>query len=216
MSIIDELEYKDKVKRTDVLTEDLRDHLIRNTKDFKRSWVELGRGLYTVYRDKLYYTWGYEKFDNYTESELGIRKPTALKMLKSYFFLEQEEPEYLKGEYASERGANTIPDCDAVNVLRLAKRNKELTKGDYIKIKKDIFENGKDAASVRKDLTALMRERKEVDPDEEREERNRTAVKRLVGAIKLFQKDMEALKLLNDDLVKEAYDLMNKLEAEVA
>lgn len=69
---------------------------------------------------------------------------------------------------------------------------------------------------MRKDLTALMRERKEVDPDEEREERNRTAVKRLVGAIKLFQKDMEALKLLNDDLVKEAYDLMNKLEAEVA
>lgn len=109
MSIIDELEYKDKVKRTDVLTEDLRDHLIRNTKDFKRSWVELGRGLYTVYRDKLYYTWGYEKFDNYTESELGIRKPTALKMLKSYFFLEQEEPEYLKANTLRAAGPTRFP-----------------------------------------------------------------------------------------------------------
>jgi hypothetical protein len=50
----------------------------------------LGQNLYTAWRDKLYYTWGFEKFEDYTQEELGFKKQLAIKLLKTYFFLEQE------------------------------------------------------------------------------------------------------------------------------
>ena len=62
---------------------------------------------------------------------------------------------------------------------------------------------------------ALLRERKPVDPEEERDKRNEAAIRRLYNALNLFDKDMGALKLLPDDIVNEAKELMNKLEKQL-
>ncbi len=207
---------KKQQKIPDVLSDTLREQLLQYAKDFKTSWVNLGQNLYSVWRDKLYYTWGYEKFEHYTQEELGMQKPLAIKLLKTYFFLEQEEPAYLKEEFTQSRSPVAVPGYEAVNILRLAKKNKDLNKSDYIKLKKDIFENGKDAAAIRKDLTALIKERKVVDPEEERERRSELTVRKLLNAIRLFTKDAEALKLLPANLITEAEGLMEKLEAEIA
>lgn len=203
-----------KQRQPDVLSTTLRDQLVQYSKDFKTSWVNLGQNLFTAYRDKIYYTWGFEKFEDYTEQELGLTKQISLKLLKTYYFLEEEEPQYLQTAF-TERGPDSIPSFDAVNILRGAKKNKDLTKDDYSKIRKDIFENGKDAAEVRKDLTALMKERKVVDPDEEREKRNVQTVRKLLSAIRSFKKDAETLKLLPDELIEEADGLMQKLQQEI-
>jgi len=207
---------KKQKKIPDVLSDTLREQLLQYAKDFKTSWVNLGQHLYSVWRDKLYYTWGYEKFEDYTQEELGMQKPLAIKLLKTYFFLEQEEPAYLKEEFAQTRPPVAVPGYEAVNFLRLAKNNKELNKSDYIKFKKDIFENGKDVALIRKDLVALMKERKVVDPEEERDKRSELTVRKLLNAIRSFQKDAESLKLLPADLIKEATGLMKKLEEQIA
>ncbi len=205
-----------KLRRTpDVLSENLREQLVIHAKDFKTSWIALGQTLFSVWRDKLYYTWGYEKFENYTEEELGLNKSLAIKLLKTYYFLEEEEPACLKEDYAQSKEAAVIPSYEAVNVLRLAKKNKHLTKGDYVKLRQDIFEKGKDVSEIRKDLTALIRERKVVDPEEEREKRNTLAVRKFLYAFDSFKKDMEVLKLLPDDLIEEVSGIMNKLEAEI-
>ena len=71
---------------------------LRSAKNFKTSWVELGRALYTVWKDKCYKAWGYITFDAYTAKEIGIKKQTAMKLLKSYYFLEKEEPAVLNEE----------------------------------------------------------------------------------------------------------------------
>ena len=65
----------------------LRYHILESAKSFKTSWVELGRSLYSVWKDKLYKEWGYSTMDAYTGKEIGIRKQTAMKLLKSYYFL---------------------------------------------------------------------------------------------------------------------------------
>ena len=70
----------------------LRYHVLESAKNFKSSWIELGRSLYSVYKDKLYKAWGFNTFDAYTLKEIGIKKPTAMKLLRSYYFLEKEEP----------------------------------------------------------------------------------------------------------------------------
>ena len=192
----------------------IREMVRDNSKEFKTSWVNLGRVLYTVWKDKLFKGWGYEKFENYITKEVGIRKQTAVKLLRSYFYLEREEPAYLKEGFSTERDASIVPGYEEVNVLRLAKDNKDLPKSDYVHLKKAVFENGKDALTVRKDLTQMMKQRKELDPDEEREKRSLAAVRRFVNAFRSFKRDMDALKLVPAHMLREAEEVIQKIERE--
>lgn len=196
-------------------TESLRFHILNNAKNFKSSWVELGRALYSVYKDKMYKEWGYSTFDIYTVKEIGIRKQTALKLLRSYMFLEKEEPQYLRKEYLEETDAAKVPSYESVDVLRQAKNKKVLDKEDYEHIKKEIFEDGKDALIARKDLTALIRERKELSPQEALEKRRSATVKRLVSVLKSLKKEAELLKLLPAALLKDTAQLISRIEEEV-
>ena len=200
------------MKNPNMLAEDLRLQLAEQAKAFKTSWVYLGQGLYSVWRDKLFHGWGHEKFEDYVATELGLKKPLAMKLVKTYFFVEQEEPAYLKKEFSEAREAAVIPSYESLDVLRLARRNKDVNKEDYVKLRKAVFEKGKDDAAVRKDLTAMIRERKPVNPEEEREQRQQQSIKKFVTALKSFHQDMETLRLIDADIVQEAEELLKKLE----
>ena len=113
----------------------LRYHVLESAKNFKSSWIELGRSLYSVYKDKLYKEWGYSTFDAYTLKEIGIKKPTAMKLLRSYYFLEKEEPAYLKKDYTETADTAKLPSYEAIDLLRKAKDKKSLGEDDYTKLK---------------------------------------------------------------------------------
>ena len=194
--------------------DDLRRMVVESSKEFKTSWVNLGRVLYSVWKDKIFKRWGYEKFESYITKEVGIRKSTAVKLLRSYFYLEKEEPRYLQEGYAEDTEAAAIPAYETVNVLRLAKDKKDLPQQEYLNLKKAVFEKGKDAPTIRKDLTQIMKQRREIDPDEAREERSLAAVKRFLTAYKSFKRDMETLKLIPAPLLRETEDLIRKIEKE--
>ncbi len=202
-------------KRPDVPSELLRSQIRKHSKSFKTSWVNLGQALYSVWKDKIFYVWGYDKFEYYVEQEVGLPKQLSLKLLKSYFFLEQEEPDYLKREFNEACDASKVPGYEAVNVLRLAKQRKDLLKDDYLKLKRAVFDKGKNASLVRQDLMAIIRERKAIDPEAERDKRNELAIRKLVNALNSFKMDMEVLKLISDDIVDEANQLMIKLEKQL-
>lgn len=202
-------------KRPDVPSELLRSQIRKHSKSFKTSWVNLGQALYSVWKDKIFYVWGYDKFEYYVEQEVGLPKQLSLKLLKSYFFLEQEEPDYLKREFNEACDASKVPGYEAVNVLRLAKQRKDLLKDDYLKLKRAVFDKGKNASLVRQDLMAIIRERKAIDPEAERDKRNELAIRKLVNALNSFKMDMEVLKLISDDIVDEAKQLMTKLEKQL-
>ncbi len=208
--LLDSLEQKMK----DMDENSIRYHILQNAKDFKTSWIELGRALYTVSKDKLYKEWGYSSFDIYTAREIGIRKQTAVKLLRSYYFLEKEEPAYLKKEYIESNSPNAIPSYESVDVLRQAK-NKKVDEDDYATIKKDVFEKGRDAREIKKDLTALIRQRDELEPEEARGKRKFTTVKRFLSLLKSLKQEIEVAKLLPAQILKEAEMLIKKLEAEI-
>lgn len=193
----------------------MREQIVGYSKDFKTSWIHLGRLLYAAHEDKLYHKWGFEKFEHYAEREVGLKKTTCMKMLKSYIFVENNAPKYLKEEYAQSRTARHVPGVDEVNVVRLAGNRKELNKEDFQQIKTAVFEKGKEASVVRKDLAAIIKERKFVDPEEEREQRNELALKRLCESLKNFEKDAETLQLCSADLIEEARKLKDKLQSEL-
>jgi len=193
-----------------------RYQILASAKDFKTSWIELGRALYAVYKDKMFKEWGYATFDTYTAKEIGIRKQTAMKLLKSYYFLEKEEPQYLRADYVNSAEVSLVPSYESVDLLRLAKSKKELDNQDYDSLKKEIFQKGKDARQVKKDLTNLIRQRQQLQPLEAWEKKKFTKVKRIISVLKSLKQDVEISKLLPASILREADDLISKLEAEVS
>ncbi|MBF0594233.1 MAG: hypothetical protein HQL22_04630 [Candidatus Omnitrophica bacterium] len=216
MSIIDQEERISKLKRMDNPTsKELRVRAAEGAKDFKASWVSFAQTLNSIRQDKLYEYWGYEKYEHYSERELGIKKAMALKLVKTYQFVEQQEPAYLKESFTEEREPAVLPELDAINVLRLAKNRKELTKQDFQDLRKQVFDKGCNAGLVRKDLMSMLKERKQVDPDEEREQRNIASLRRFLNAIRSFKKDAEALKMVKADVLKKADELFRDLESQL-
>ncbi|MFH1868115.1 MAG: hypothetical protein ABH843_04000 [Candidatus Omnitrophota bacterium] len=194
---------------------DIRHIILENAKGFKTSWINLGQALYTAWKDKLYKNWGYDKFDTYTSKEIGIRKQTALKLLRSYYFLEKEDPLYLKKEYNKEADTATVPTYDSVNVLRLAKNRKDIDREDYANIKKNILEKGKDAPSARKDLTALIRQREELQPQEAWEKKKTALLKRLLSTLISLRVEAKATKMISIQTLKDTDKLITQLESEM-
>ena len=194
----------------------LRYQILQTAKNFKTSWIELGRALYSVWKDKQYKEWGYLKFDTYVTKEVGIRKQTAVKLLKSYYFLEKEEPDYLKADYAQASDAAKLPGYESIDLLRLAKNKKTLNEDEYNNLKKDIFEKGKDPHQIRKDLTAMIKQREELDPEEARQKRKIAKIRRFLGILKSLKEEIELSKLVSSPVIKEAANLIKKLEAELA
>ena len=193
----------------------LRYRVLNCAKEFKTSWIELGQALYSVSKDKMFKEWGFNTFEAYISRELGIRKGTAMKLLRSYYFLEKEEPQYLESGYAQEAEAVSVPTYEAIDVLRKAKNNKELDAQDYARLKKEIFEEGRDVKEVRKELTALIRERKEPDPDQARQQRRLATVKRFLSVLKSLKQEISIAKLVPEKIVKEADDLIKNIESEI-
>lgn len=194
----------------------IRHRILQSAKSFKTSWIELGQSLYAAWKDRLYKEWGYITFDAYVAREIGIRKQTALKLLKSYCFLEKEEPSFLKKDHTDPASASKIPTYESVNVLRQAKGKKSVDEKDYERLKKEVLEMGRDDRDVKKDLTALIRERKEADPEEARENRRRASVKRLLGTLKALRAELEASKMLPAGILKETSGLISKIESQMS
>ncbi|MDP2927344.1 MAG: hypothetical protein Q8N80_00880 [Candidatus Omnitrophota bacterium] len=193
----------------------LRYHILESAKNFKCSWIELGRSLYSVYKDKMYKEWGYVSFDIYVSREIGIRKQTAMKLLKSYYFLEKEEPQYLKNEYAASTQPAHLPSYESVNILRQAKNNKGLDENDYRDLKKEIFEKGRDAQELKKNLGVIIRQRQELDPEAAQEKRRHSALKRLLGQLRLLKQEVAVLKLLPVPLIKDLDNLIKNIDQEI-
>ena len=194
----------------------LRYQILKSAKDFKTSWIELGRALYSAWKDKMYKEWGYGTFDAYSSKEIGIRKATAMKLLQSYYFLEKEEPLYLQKDYTESTQASVIPNFESVNMLRLAKNKKSLDENDYISLKKKVFEKGEDAYEIKKDLTTLIRQREELEPEQAWEKKRVVTIKRFLGTLKSLKREMEFSKLVSAGILKQADSLISKLEAEVS
>lgn len=201
-------------KMTGLDTESLRFQILNNAKNFKTSWIDLGQALYSVWKDRLYKDWGFLTFDAYTSKEIGIRKNTALKLLKTYYFLEKEEPHLINKDYVNTKDAAQVPSYESVNMLRLAKR-KQLDEEDYSRFKKDILEKGRDAREVKKDLTALIKQREELEPEEARKKKREATIRRLLSSLRSLKTEIEVTKVLPSDVLKQTKMLIDRIESEI-
>ncbi len=193
----------------------IRYHVLETARNFKSSWIALGQALFSVWKDKLYKNWGYMTFDAYTSKEIGIKNQTAVKLLRSYRFLEHDEPGYLKLKLSEDTDPSSMPDAESVNILRLAK-NKKLDPHDYNSLKDKVLEKGQDRKEVKKQLTQLIREREELDPASAREKKKTITIKRLLGTLKSVHNEAKILKLLPAKTLNQLTGLIEEIESEIS
>ncbi|MCM8813240.1 MAG: hypothetical protein NC924_04810 [Candidatus Omnitrophica bacterium] len=195
----------------------LRYEILTCVRKFKSSWMELGQYLVSVHRDKLYKEWDYLTFDAYCVKEVGIRKETAQKLLRSYFFLEQEEPEYLKKEYAEQADVRKIPSFEAVDTLRQVKNNKRLSEEAYTQMRQKVLEDGGADKEVKDVYRQMMKNAQEAaaDPEEERKKRRGQYVRRMLGALASLRRELEANNFLSGKILKDLDVVINEIEEEL-
>ena len=181
---------------------------------FKSSWIELGQVLFSVYKDKLFKDWGYLTFEAYCSKEIGIKQTTAMKLLKSYSFLEHEEPSFLKPESFDDRKPSQIPSYESVNALRLAKQSDRLSEGDYESLREEVLDNAKEDVEVKKKIRYILKSNAPKDPIEQKEDRKSQLMKRLVIGLSSSRNELKNLSCPEKILKKidELVDLLSDFQ----
>jgi len=125
-----------------------RVELLRRTRRFKASWLELGEALAEVKRDKTWERWGYESFEAYAKAELKLRMDTVEKLTGSYMFLHKRAPEVLRRDPLE----HVTPSYQAIDFLRRAEEKAEqdesVPEGTIVDIRKKVLEEGVPVATV--------------------------------------------------------------------
>jgi len=190
--------------------EKIRNQVLAVARDFKNSWRNLAKTLSVVWANKFYKQWGYENFDSYTAKEIRIRKHTAMKLIHSYQFLKQEELGYPQNE-PQDKEENAMLSLEAVNTLKRAK--KQLSDSDYKRVKESLLKEKKDVGQVKKDLTALiMNRRKDVDVEKERTKKSKVIINNFLQTLNTFKSDVESLKLLPGLITQDIDALIEKIK----
>lgn len=196
--------------------EALREKAVELARKHKASWIELGQCLFSVHRDKLYKGWGYLTFEAYCQKDLGIKQATAAKLLRSYSYLEKEEPRLIRAAETDDVKPAAVPHYESVNLLRLAKENESIPSRDFEKIRDAVLVSAKEPKEVRAQVKKILSEQAgPEDPAEARRMKRNSAVKRVMTVLQMAKKELEHEKLLPDYLLKQMNDLLEKLKDQV-
>ncbi len=198
--------------RSIMANDELRDKTLDVARRHKASWIELGQYLFSISKNKLFKEWGYLSFEAYCVKELKIREATASKLLKSYMFLEKEEPRMVRPEYVAEEEPKKIPDYESVNLLRLAKQNQHIPVQEFAELRHDVLDEAKDFRDVRAKVKTIVQEHKAKDTSESKEVKRNSVIKRLIGFLNGARTQLESENLVPDYVIKQIETLASRLE----
>jgi hypothetical protein len=115
--------------------------VLRLTRRFKASWLELGEALAEVKRNTSWERWGYPTFEAYAKGELKLRSDTVEKLTGSYMFLHKSAPEVLRRD-----PLEPIPTFQAVDYLRRveekAAEDDSIPQETLVDVRKQILDEG--------------------------------------------------------------------------
>jgi len=195
-----------------VIEEEIRGKTLQTAKSYKASWIELGSYLQTIYKDKMYKNWGFLAFETYCKKELGMKEAMASKIIKSFAFLEAEEPKLTKPEFFQEEKSQPVPDLDALNTLRLAKQNKNIPEKDYDDIRESVIEKGAGQQEIRAKVKKIIEETQDTESLDFKKSKRNAVLRRALSSLIAVQRECAQTKLVPDYLIKQISDLAVKIE----
>ncbi len=191
--------------------DELRVHVVRRARDFKRSWVMMAEALVEVRNRESYVEWGYDNFYTYCSLELQIKQATADKLTGSYVALKRHAPSVLKRDGLNDR----IPTCDAVDYF--ARALQKAPEGDEPRavdqevvdeLKHAVFEEGAPVTELRKRFNPVL------NPKPEGAEQI-DAIRRATAATRRLERMVEEIDGLHRPTVRAALDSLEALREEL-
>lgn len=189
----------------------LRYEALEAARRFKVSWIDLGRVLWTVQKEKKFREWGYLTFDAYCVKEVGIRAATAKKLLHSYFFLEKEEPSILK-RLTSQSSPAQLPSPESVQILRSLKNRSQVGSEDYERVRSKVLEEGKEAPEIRREVRTLLESAAPPLSEEAETARTKSALRRMISTLRAIRHRLSEADWVPKKLLDEIEGLVKKLE----
>lgn len=135
--------------------EGIRCKALISLRDFRAAWVELGRYLTDIAYGGDYKEWGYDDFEVYCASELGLKKPTVKKLMVSYNYMKSYEPEKLIA--ATESKDVSIPDYQTLELLKKARERDDIEEEEKEELHRIAFEGDVDQTNFRKEVKDRMK-----------------------------------------------------------
>jgi len=192
--------------------DELRVHVVRRAREFKRSWVMMAEALVEVRNRESYLDWGYEDFYTYCSLELQLKQATADKLTGSYVALKRHAPSVLKRDGLNER----IPTCDAVDYFAKALQKNPSNDGGERAVAEEVvdelrhavFEEGAPVSDLRKRFNPVFNPKPAGAEQMDTLRRATAAVRRLERTIEEIEglprptvrASLEALEALREDL----------------
>jgi hypothetical protein len=121
-----------------------RAEMLRRTRQFKSSWIDLAEALTESRRRNDFRRWGYDSFEDYTRRELLLKQETVDKLTGSFLFLKKRAPEVLSRDGLQ----RTIPSYQVVDFLRRAETESEAPESTVEQLRKRVLEDGAGLPSV--------------------------------------------------------------------
>jgi hypothetical protein len=122
--------------------------MLRLSRRFKTTWVELGEALTRVKKAEAWKRWGYESFEVYAKNELKLRGDTVEKLTGSFMFLHRRAPEVLTRDPIE----TTLPSYMAIDYLRRVEEKAEaddsIPKAAVEEVRHKILDEGQPMAKV--------------------------------------------------------------------
>lgn len=140
----------------------LRHQVLSSLRQFRASWVELGRLLNEVVYGGDYKEWGYDDFEVYCARELGLKKPTVQKLMVSYNYMKKYESKRLEDfETATPEDSGnfsrTIPDFQTVELLDKVRRRDRLPEEEMGELHRKAFDGEVEEPELRKELRQALK-----------------------------------------------------------
>lgn len=203
--------------------DDLRVHVVRRAREFKRSWVLMAEALVEVRNRESYVKWGYDDFYAYCSLELQIKRATADKLTGSYIALKRHAPAILKRDGLTER----IPTYDAVDYFAKALQQdnhddeqRAVDEDVVCELRHAVFEEGAPVTELRKRFNPVFHPKPDGAEQIEAIRRATTAARKLERMIEeidglhrpTVRATLDSLEALREDLT----DLLERTKASYA
>ncbi len=186
-----------------------RASLLRLTRHFKASWVQLGEALSQAKRDKAWERWGYPSFEAYAKTELKLRADTVEKLTGSYMFLHKRAPEVLQRD-----PLEALPSYQAIDYLRRveeAAEDRSIPEETLSDVRKQILEDNVPVAKVAR----LYNDTLFPVSDHDKREASRKAIKAAAVKLRELLADSNAVSRRVASTLEESLDeLLQELEGD--
>lgn len=196
---------------SEINPESVRSKALVSLRDFRSSWVKLGQYLTEIAYGGDYKEWGYDDFEVYCASELGLKKPTVKKLMVSYNYMKSYEPGLLAQDSAGE--AKCLVDCDTIEQLKKARERDDIEEEEKEELHRMAFESGVDQKVIRKEIKERIKPKQMFEDIDRANFNRRKEIQVIMKSARNLRKRLFEAKSVPDGVKDRVEDALSELEA---